>query len=200
MSQELGLASADGAAAKDSDFAALLAKVKGNDRAAFGELYRRAVTPVYRYLHARTGDVPRAEELTQEVFLAALAGLDGLRAADETQFLAWLFQIARYKLADHLRRRYRRPSEPLDEARELPDGQASLEDLAASREQRAELRRALEQLTPEQREVVLYKYVLGYDNERTGRLVGKKANAVNQLHHRALASLQRLLAKAGVSG
>lgn len=69
--------------------------------------------------------------------------------------------------------------------------------MAEAVEERLELRGALERLTAEQREVIVCKYVLGYDNDPTARLVGKNANAVNQLHHRALASLHRLLAKRG---
>jgi len=77
------------------------------------------------------------------------------------------------------------------ESRQLrPDESAEL------REERVEVREALERLTPDQREVIVCKYVLGYDNERTAQVVGKNVNSVNQLHHRALASLHRLLAGA----
>lgn len=69
-------------------------------------------------------------------------------------------------------------------------------DEAAERsEEQAEVRAALERLTPDQREVVLCKYVLGYDNRRTAQVVGKNVNSVNQLHLRALASLHRLLTR-----
>jgi len=173
--------------------AAVIRRAKASDREAFGELYRLTVKPVYRYLSARLSGQADAEELTQEVFLAALAGLPNLRAEDEVGLLAWLLQIARYKLADRLRGRYRRPSTPLEEVAEVQDDSNLPGDLALASEERAELRAALERLTPEQREVVIAKYVLGYDNERTARLVGKNTNAVNQLHHRALASLHRLL-------
>ncbi len=42
--------------------------------------------------------------------------------------------------------------------------------------------------------------LLDYDNERTARQVGKTTNAVNQLHHRALASLHRLLTRGEATG
>lgn len=177
------------------DMARLICQAKQYDRVAFAELYRFAVTPVYRYVAARVNRVEEAEELTQEVFVAALSGIDGLRAADGPGLLAWLFQIARHKLADQLRHKYRRPSAPLEEAEEQADPEPRPEELAEVAEERAEVRAALEQLTPDQREVVVCKYLLGYDNERTARMVGKNVNAVNQLHHRALASLHRLLGK-----
>ncbi len=180
-----------------AEFGAVIRRAKAYDRAAVADLYNFAVTPVYRYLAARLAGVEDAEELTQEVFLAAIDGLPSLRAEDEAGLLAWLFQIARHKLADHLRRRYRRPEAPLQAASELEDLQARPEELAADGESRAEVRRALAQLTPEQREVILCKFVLDYDNDQTARLLGKTANAVNQLQHRALASLRRRLADAG---
>lgn len=175
------------------EIGALIRRAKAYDQAAFAALYRLAVTPVYRYLSLRLNTVEETEDLTQEVFLAALAGIQGLRAKDEVGFLAWLFQIARHKLADHLRQR--RPSVPLPETEEMESLQARPDEVAQAAEEQAELRQALKQLTPAQREVIVCKYILGYDNERTARLVGKNVNAVNQLHHRSLASLHRLLRK-----
>jgi len=45
------------------------------DQAAFAALYRRYLTPVYRYFYARTGDVQQAEDLTAQNFVAMLEGL-----------------------------------------------------------------------------------------------------------------------------
>jgi RNA polymerase sigma-70 factor (ECF subfamily) len=178
------------------DLSALIRQAKRHDPDAWSALYQSTVTPVYRYLSARLNSIEEAEELTQEVFLAALAGIAGLRAHDEAGLLGWLFQITRHKLADHLRQRYRRPIVPLDEARAVEAADPDPQLLAEAGEARAGVQRALDQLTPEQREVIVYKYVLGYDNQRTAALLGKSVNAINQLHHRALASLHRLLTRA----
>jgi RNA polymerase sigma-70 factor, ECF subfamily len=173
--------------------AGLIERARGYDRAAFAGLYRRTVAPVHRYVSARVGTREEAEEVTQEVYLAALARIDSLRAADEAGLLAWLFQIARHKLADHLRQRYRRPTAPLAAAGECPDPDRRPDELAELAAERAAVRQALAHLTPEQREVIVCKFVCGYSNDQTARLVGKTANAVNQLQHRALARLHRLL-------
>lgn len=181
-------------------FAGLVGRAKRRDDEAFAELYGFAVRPVYRYLAARLSQMEIVEELTEEVFLAAFTGIAGLRSESEGGVLAWLFQIARHKLADHLRQQYRGRIVPLDEAGELEDRGRRPDELATVAEDREEVCEALEQLTPEQREVIISKYALGYDNQRTAQLLGKNANAVNQLHHRALASLHRLLATKGSTG
>ncbi len=182
------------------DLARTIRRARDHDEAASAALYQLAVTPIYRYLSARLNTVEEAEELTQEVLVAAFAGIQTLRAEDEAGMFGWLFQIARHKLADHLRRRYRRPALALEDAGELEDYRPRPEELAERAEERSALRQALNQLTEEQREVIVCKYLLDYDNERTARQVGKTTNAVNQLHHRALASLHRLLTRGEATG
>jgi RNA polymerase sigma-70 factor, ECF subfamily len=79
---------------------------EGADRShAFLALYDRALPEVYGYLLDRCRDVPTAEDLTSETFLAAVRVLD----AHDTPALsvAWMIGVARHKLADHWRRRAR---------------------------------------------------------------------------------------------
>jgi RNA polymerase sigma-70 factor (ECF subfamily) len=175
------------------DVPRLIERAKAYDRDAFGELYRRTLTPVYRYLAARVRTVDEAEELTQDVYLAALAQIERLRAEDESGLYAWLFQIARFKLADHFRARYRRPASRFEDEAEPEDTGPLPEAISEALADREQLREALAMLTDDQREVVICKYILEFSNEETARILGKNANAVNQLHHRALRSLHRLL-------
>jgi len=177
----------------ETDFASLLRLAQAYDRAAFGELYQRTVTAVFRYLAARVNSVEDAEELTQEVYLAALSGISRLRAVDESGLYAWLFQIARFKLADQLRARYRRPTAALEAAGEPADTAPLPEEQVTAAADRETVRLAMGELTDDQREVVTCKYILGLSNEETARQLGKNVNSVNQLHHRALRSLHRLL-------
>jgi RNA polymerase sigma-70 factor (ECF subfamily) len=169
-------------------------RARRHDRAAFESLYERTLTPVYRYIAARVDRMDEVEELTQEVFLAALRGMHGFRGDDEAALYAWLFQIARHKLADRLRERYRHPESPLDQVDTVTAPQPGPAELAITADEQAAVRAALQHLTDDQREVIVCKYILGFDNAKTGKIVGKNSNAVNQLHHRALAALQRLLA------
>jgi RNA polymerase sigma-70 factor (ECF subfamily) len=61
------------------------------------------------------------------------------------------------------------------------------------RDRARELATALMQLTPDQRDVVVSRMVMGFDLEETGRLLGKNVGSVKALQHRALARLAALL-------
>lgn len=95
---------------------ALLVKAARHDPVAFAALYRRYVTPIYRYLYSRVGNAADAEDLTAQTFVAALEGLPGYR--ERGNFAAWLFTIAHNKAADHHRQQH--PQLPLDEALDSP--------------------------------------------------------------------------------
>ena len=90
---------ATGAGAADDD-AALVAAAR-NDPRAFGALYECYLNPVYGYCYVRLGSREAAEDLTSEVFIKALAGLDCYRGG---LFVAWLFRIARNVVIDAQRR------------------------------------------------------------------------------------------------
>jgi RNA polymerase sigma-70 factor (ECF subfamily) len=183
---------------RDDDIEALVKRARGLDTAAWDRLYVIAFPQVYRYVSAKVRSSAEAEDITEEVFVGALQTVASLRASDEAGFLGWLFQIARFKLADHLRRQYRRPTEPLDPEVEFSDPAPSPEDEAIRRDDRSAVRAALAELTQEQQEVIVMKFSLGYDNARVATILGKTPGAINQLQHRALGAMRRFLERARV--
>ena len=103
------------------DDEASLVKATRSDPAAFSALYRRYVTPVYRYLYKWLGNPNDAEDLTSQVFTEVLEGLADYK--EQGSFAAWLFTIARRKAIGAYRRR--NPTLPLDAADQVPE---SIED------------------------------------------------------------------------
>ncbi len=75
------------------------------DRGAFVQLYDRYLTPIYRYLLSRVGNRQDAEDLTSQVFLAALERFGQYQGRGKS-FAAWLFTIARNKAIDFFRARH----------------------------------------------------------------------------------------------
>jgi RNA polymerase sigma-70 factor (ECF subfamily) len=171
------------AAAEPSD-EALVAQAR-HDRAAFAQLYRRYATPVYRYC-----DRAAAEEVTQTVFLRALAALPARR--DESAFRPWLFAIAHNAIVDA--RRAKRPLVSLDATRELADPAASPEEAALAAAERREISALLARLPAEERSVVELR-LAGLRDKEIAAVVGRSPGAVRTAQYRAVRRLRVLLAE-----
>lgn len=173
----------------------LVRAAQEGDAAAFGRLYERYFERVYGYLAFKLGDPTEAEDLAGQVFLKALESLGGFRWTG-VPFQAWLFRIAHNLLVDTLRRKRKRPSEPLDEALADQRREADPEALLAEKITREELLAAVDRLTELQRQVVALKFAAGLSNAEVAQLLGKSEGAVKALQHAALQALHRQFRRA----
>jgi RNA polymerase sigma-70 factor (ECF subfamily) len=111
-------------------------------------------------------------------------------------FSAWLFRIARNRLIDLHRQRRRRGEVDLSET--LSSTLANPHVLAERALERGQLQLALRHLTDEQRQVILLKFIQGFDNRSAARVLGRSEGAIKSLQHRALAALRRVLQEEAV--
>jgi RNA polymerase sigma-70 factor (ECF subfamily) len=178
-------------------FETALARAKSLDERSLSLLYARFLPVVYRFHLARLGDSHLAEDLSAETFMAMVEQIPRVRAEDELTFAAWLLGIARNKQLMYFRARRSRPAPVYGVPKDIPLYTSADEDdplaVLTARESWSEVVAALNELTEEQRNVVLYRCVLEYSAEEVGSLLGKQAGAVRALQFRALASLARHL-------
>lgn len=168
----------------------VVARAKAGDSQAFDELYDRYAARVYRYALARVAEPADAEDLLQRVFLKVIEALP--RYEDRgVPFGAWLFRIARNAVVDQ--GRVPQPTTTLDAALGHVDGAYGPDRLVEQAADRALVRAALIELTPEQRDVVLYRFFAGLSPREIGLLMGKREGTVRALQFRALATLRRKL-------
>ena len=174
----------------DSESKSIQLAIAG-DGAAITALYERHVDAIYRYVSYRVNDPRVAEDITAEVFLRAL---EGLNQYDErgVPFAAWLYRVSHARVVDHWRATSRHPTVPLDTLSE----QESWSDdsaLAVDVLQHRALRGALQAITGDQQEVLVLKFMQGLSNEEISQIVNKTVGAVKALQHRGLEALARLL-------
>ena len=161
---------------------------------AFTELYEAYAGSVYGYLRARVNSRAEAEDLAARTFANAFTHLDQYRARGGG-FGSWLMAIAHNLLVNWYRDRGRRPPPAsLDEALQIPSQLPGPEVHLERNERIRSIRRAIEQLTPEQQRLIALKYVDRLTNAEIGRMMGRSEGAVKALHHRTLRKLQALLA------
>jgi RNA polymerase sigma-70 factor, ECF subfamily len=157
------------------------------DRAAFGPLYRRYLDRVYGYCFYLLGDHHDAEDATERTFVAALAAIGDYRDEGAT-FRAWLFRIAHNQLANALRSRHRQRTASIDAVAE-PVSHADPAGLVSRAEDARVLRRALDRLAVDRRQVVVLRFVDGLSAREIGAVLGRSEGAVRVLQHRALRQL-----------
>ncbi|HSM33090.1 MAG TPA: RNA polymerase sigma factor [Anaerolineae bacterium] len=165
------------------------------DPGAFEQLYRKYVSQIYGLALYETRDPHAAEDVTETVFLKALAALPRFREQGEggdSTFKVWLYAIARNVIANERRRSWRHPEDPIELALDL----RAADDPAATAELHMEAERALEAvmaLPPERRQAVVLRFVNGLSAGEIGEIMGKSEGAVRVLIHRALLSVRRRL-------
>lgn len=145
----------------DVDDAVLLQRIAQGDKEAFMELYHRYVNLVYSMALRVVRDEQTAEEVTQDVFMK-IWQKGTLYDARRGRFSSWLLSVTRFTAIDRLRYEKRRPAanEVVQEALP-PQGLRRLSAKHALWEQGQQLRMLIEQLPPEQREVVELAYFGG---------------------------------------
>lgn len=154
------------------------------DVQAFGALYDRYVQRVYRYCLYRTSNEADSEDLTAQIFLAALEALPRYR--QDGHFAGWLFSIARNKVADYHRRA---PQVSLDEVIIPPIFTDLAVDVEKS-QRREYLLRAIQTLAEDERELIHLRYVAELSFAEIARTLHKNEDAVKKRLYRLIARLQ----------
>ncbi len=165
------------------------------DADAFARLYQAHVQAIFRYIYHRLNDVQLAEDFTGDVFVRALKGI-GAYQDQGKPFIAWLYRIAHARVVDHYRRQDRRP-EDTDLDAEPIAVTADMDEGMLRRQAAKALREGLAALTGDQQQVLVLRFIEGQRIEVVADLMGKNANAIKQLQHRALKALAKRLEKAG---
>ena len=171
----------------------LVERAQRGDEEALEQLYLLHFDRIFSYLHMSVGNRHDAEDLTTQTFLRMLEAIARFRWRS-VPFSAWLFRIAHNVAMDHFRASRRIQLE--EEVPEPEDSaQSSAEDEAMQSIGRASMFELIEKLSPDQQQVLTLKFVFNFSNAEVATILGKTEGAIKSLQHRALASLQRQLAK-----
>jgi RNA polymerase sigma-70 factor (ECF subfamily) len=158
--------------------------------AFFEDLYDRYFERVNRYLRYRVPSVWDADDLTASVFTRALEKFHLFRG--EAPVAVWLFRIAHNIYVDYMRARGRVTlSEPENTALAAESGHP--EEAFLKVEELRQLRRLLEGLAPEQRDVISLRYAGELRYGQIARVLDRTEASVRMIHHRALKALRNKL-------
>jgi RNA polymerase sigma-70 factor (ECF subfamily) len=170
----------------------LLNSLQANDSSALGAIYDYYSPGLYRYAMRLLGDDCLAEDCVAETFSRFLKALrSGQGPRDHLQ--AYLYRIAHNWITDSYRRQ---PPPPLDLVETLADGgQSHPERVLDVHLEQQQVRLAMRSLPPDQQQVVILRFMQGWENDEVAAAMQKPVGTIRVLQHRAISALQRLLLK-----
>ncbi len=149
---------------------------------AWDAIYRETAVMVYRFVYARVGNRPDAEDLTTQVFMRALPRLRLPAAIEEIR--SYLIATSRTVLADHWRRHYDVQLAELQE--HLTAAPEDHVDPALEEEGIRRANAVLTQLPDNYRQVLELRFLRGYSLRETAEAMGVSLSNAKVLQHRAL--------------
>jgi len=187
--------------AKEAD-ERLLIEAAQRDPVRFADLYEKYFEVVYAYVARRVRERAATEDLTAEVFHKAFAHLPRFKWTG-APFAAWLFRIASNVIADRAKRAAREESLKNDKSgpsltaglgpRAPHTQQSDLEEV----ERQAQLFRLIDELAPDQRQVVMMRFAEEKGIREIAQTLGRSEGAVKQLQFRALENLRKKISPPG---
>jgi RNA polymerase sigma-70 factor (ECF subfamily) len=174
----------------------LLRRVRSLDEAALGAVFDAYYPRLYRYIYQHIRHQAMAEDLAAEVFARMLEKLAN-GGGPRRHLRAWLYRVAHNLVIDASRRQVHRNHEALEEwtAAGSQDVEGEVQRSMAWQQACA----ALTELTPQQRAVIILKYLEGMSNKETARVLDTSEGAVKSLQHRGLAAMRRTLVQNGLT-
>lgn len=149
---------------------------------------------LYRFAYYKVQNKEEAEEITQETLGKVYQKLLQEKV-DLNKIKAYCFTAAHNIIVDLWRKKSRRPKETqldgaLDYITGIPDKQKEIED-------KLMVRKALEQLPQQAKQVLILRIVEGYSIQEVADKLGKTPGSIKSMQFRALKSLKAILEEGG---
>ena len=162
----------------------LVQRAVTGDKEAFAGLYTRYKDSLYRYAYFKLGNEPDAQDALNDCIVAAYQSIGTLR--NEKLFSAWIFRILYRCCCAYVKTQIEQNTRA---------DISSLERIATEdpRLLSVEVREALSQLEPIDRDIVLLSTVAGYNSREVATLIGIKASTIRSRLSRSLKKMRTFL-------
>lgn len=183
----------------------LVKQTLAGDQSAFEMLARRYHVPIFNFICHCLGDYDLACDVSQQVFLQLYISMPTLRTGEPLK--AWLFQVARNRCLDELRRKKAIYFSELEGVNDddlspldiVPDPQPLPETVAERHDLQQILRQAIDALPPKFRSVVLLRYTTQMSFSEIGKTLSMPEATAKTYFQRARPLLRATLAAQGQS-
>ena len=161
------------------------------DKESFAMVYEQVADDLYKVALYSLGNAYDAQDVVSETFIEAYKGIKNLR--DDNSFKPWIMRIlsirCKRKIGQYIMGRNQLD---IEDFMGLAEGGDSMEEKSS---RKLELLRALETLTPQERQIVALAVVQGYTVRETAEILGAPQGTVSSKLHRTLKKLRAQLEK-----
>ena len=178
----------------------LIERARSGDQEALERLFARHLKPLQRWASGRlpkwARDLADTDDLVQDTLVQTFKRIEHFEPRRVGALQAYLRQAVLNRIRNELRRKGRQPSATDLDGIDVESFESPLEQ-AIGGEAIERYERALQRLTPEEREAIIAKSEMGYTNEELAEVLGKPTpDAARQAAHRALVRLAEEMERA----
>ncbi len=147
------------------------------------------------FLNGFVGNLYAAEELAEDTFFRLM--IKKPKFSGKSSFKSWLYAIGRNAAIDHVRRNAKLLHTPVEDMETYLSDESDLERSYIREERKIVVHRALQNLSPDYRQILWLTYFEGLSGEETAQVMKKNARQIRNLLYRAKQSLKSELEKEG---
>ena len=184
----------------------LVDRCRRGDRESFAQLMRLHEKQIYNFTYRMLGSEGEAEDLTQDIVIAAFRGIRSFRG--EAKFSTWLYRIALNQARNRIkylsrrnffarqRRRADYGTNTVSESPEgLPDSAPTPEQWTMTKDLAAQVQECLNQIPLQARQILVLRDIQGFSYDELSEMLSLKSGTVKSRLHRARAALRECLSE-----
>jgi RNA polymerase sigma-70 factor, ECF subfamily len=187
----------------------IIKRIKKGDKESFREIINKYKKVVYNHSRSFLHDAQEAEDAAQEIFINIYNNIKNFRG--DSKLSTWIYRITVNTCKNRLKQMKRLKSQISEEAYENEDGELEQrivnikdkeekepDNLFASESLRSAILKRVDELTEEQKNVIMLRDVDGLSYEEVGRVMKLSVSAVKSKLFRARENLREKLEKDGI--
>ena len=174
----------------------LVSACQNGETKSFGKIYDFYIDSVYRYVYYRVNQED-VEDVVEDVFVRVWENIDKY-VPGEHPFSAWLFRIAHNLVVDHYRKTRKHISLRENLPKHIIQSDDDPADWASTKLNQTFVREALVELKEVYQQILVLKYLSGFENKEIARIMDMNEGNVRILQYRALKALRQILEERGL--
>lgn len=167
---------------------------KINNEDYFTKVFNLYYKRIFNYTYYRVNSKTNAEDITSQIFQKILTKINTFNN-DKAKFEVWIFTIARNTINDYFRKAKIRKIVSLDSIFNMADKEKGPEDTIISKDTNARLKKALDILNKDERNIIAYKFGADLKNTEIAELMGISQSNVGVKLCRIMKKLKKELVK-----